>query len=174
MSQVALLKVAPVYSSKLVLDPALRRETRTLYGSLEQLPDQELPLLANHDPGKRIGTVRKMFRHPDVDGDWHAALVDVDDPPPTWLKVGTPVSFKFVTLSRTTAGGCETITRGLMLEVSVLSPGVEPAEPRARVATLERSSSPASGSPPAGGTVIRHKPGERLFRRNTGRILQVR
>jgi hypothetical protein len=54
--------------------------------------------------------------------------------------------------------GCEILRRGLLTEVSVLSPGCEPAEPLARVLTLHPTETKPRAEEiilPAGSLVVR-------------------
>ena len=150
-----MIRFAPVYRGDLVLDPVLRREGRTLYGAgaFVTIPDKEIPLLVDHDPDRQIGTVRELFKYENVDGRWHAALVDITDPPP-WLARRTPVSFSFIALSRSHLDGCKTVTRALVREVSIVSSALQPLEPGARVLTLDRTDTGPVGEVPADGQLL--------------------
>jgi hypothetical protein len=108
--------------------------------------EASVPLVVDHNVDKRVGTVRSLFPHPDTDGEWVAALCDVTDPP-DWLRRNTPASFKFITLLRHDFHGWNTVARAIVREVSVLSPGVEPADPGAKVLTFHREE-PKSPAPP--------------------------
>jgi hypothetical protein len=128
-------KIAQLYDSELVLDPRLRRQERVLFqpGSLRTHGD--VPLLIDHDPQQRVGTLRQLVEFPDTDGRWVAAIADVDDPP-AWLKRNTAVSIAYANLSETQANGCQRVLDALLAEVSILSPARKPAEPNARVLSL--------------------------------------
>jgi len=72
---------------------------------------------------------------------------------PAWLrKYETRASFGFSTLSRRTFSEGELIAKAFVSEVSILSPGVKPAEPLAEVLLFrpaEALRSPATGSGPS-------------------------
>jgi hypothetical protein len=87
--------------------------------------------------------VHELFELPDTDGLWLAARCTVTSPP-AWLKRGTRASFGFVRRSEQEIPGRCRVQCGYVTEVSVLRPGVEPAEPRAQVSLL--TSSPAAAS----------------------------
>ena len=67
--------------------------------------------------------------------------------------------------------GCEIARRGIIREVSVLSPSVEPAEPLAKVLTLHPTEPKTSTRVAAGDTLL--APG-RIVRRGIGQVLGVR
>lgn len=67
----------------------------------------------------------------DADGPWVVAIAEVTERP-SWLKRGTPASFEAI-CPRYCSFGNPILRSGLVTEVSVLSPGVEPAEPLAQV-----------------------------------------
>ncbi len=162
MSSSALIKIAPLYRGELVLDETLRREGRTLYqaGSLKLHGDAP-PVVIDHNPDRRIGVVRELTTLADVDGDWIAAYCTLDDPP-SWVKRGTPASFSSVTLSRTSANGCERVLSAIVDEVSVVSASHRAVESRAQVWSLrpvERSKVIVDGL---------------LLRPNSGVVLGVR
>jgi hypothetical protein len=66
------------------------------------------------------------------------AVCDVTDPP-SWLKRDTPASFEYRALRRSEFRGFRRVDQGLVSEVSILSPGVRPKEPAAKVLTLRPS-----------------------------------
>jgi hypothetical protein len=115
-------------------------------GSMELVPGA--PVLVDHDKARPIGFIKEIFNHPDTDGEWLCALTTITDPP-AWLKRGTAASISYATATRGSLGEAQRILRGLVTEVSVLSPGVRPAEPRARV-LREASNAPR----PCGGRRI--------------------
>jgi hypothetical protein len=135
-----MIRFAPIFSGELVLDPSRRQEGRVLYqaGAFVELPGKEIPVVVDHGD-KRIGLVRQIFRHADVGVDWHAALVDLTDPLPSWLRVGTGASFSYIPLSRTEHNGCERVLRAVIRELTLTSPTHEPREPAARVLTIQRT-----------------------------------
>jgi hypothetical protein len=102
------------------------------------------------------------------------ALAELDDAPP-WLQKGTPASISHSACHRTIYNGWEVIRDGLVTEVSVLSPGVKPAEPLAQLITFTRQESPPATTradrPSVAGEVFY---GGAVIRRNVGRVLAVR
>lgn len=178
MSYTSLFRFGPAATPNTILGDA-RRGGRVLYDQLSLCPGGEWPVLIDHNDAQPIGRVREIFRMEDTQPFelWHAALCDIDDPPPSWLKVGNPVSFAFSTLHRWEHNGWQIIRRGLVNEVSILSPGVAPAESLARVCTLSRQSqdSPLAVGPrnppkaAAGGELIVGG----IIRRNCGRVIAV-
>ena len=100
--------------------------------------------------------MNELFEHPDTDGLWLAASCTVSDPP-EWLKRGTGASVSFIDLHRQSIDGWERVLRGIVREVFVLSPSVEPAEPQARVCWLGEESPDRAAT----GEVIYGRPGER-------------
>jgi hypothetical protein len=77
--------------------------------------------------------------------------------PPGWLTRGTPGSFAFIPVqesSFTQPGDADHIRHGWITEVSILSPGTKPAEPRAKVTLLQPAKQPtppklAAARPPS-------------------------
>ena len=113
-------------------------------GALRLMPGSlETPVVIDHDTSRRVGFVRQLFEHPEVHDVWLSALVTITDPP-AWLKRGTPASISYHDFQRQAIGDSERILRGLIPEVSILSPGRRPAEPGARVATFHRTESSPS------------------------------
>jgi hypothetical protein len=104
-------------------------------------------VLIDHDDSKVVGRVRQLLRHPDTPwGLWLAALCDIDVPP-LWLKRGTACSFGFAPLNRQEYAGWQIVRRGLVNEISLLSPSVQPAEPLAQVLTFSSREVPPKANP---------------------------
>jgi hypothetical protein len=149
-----------------------RAEPSTAGGSLGFLPGRSsVPLLVNHDEGREVGVVHELVEWDDVDGTCLVARATVTDPP-DWLKRGVKASFAFAALSTSPTiqdtYGWKLVNRALVNEVSILSPGKEPAEPLAQVLLVERMA-----AAPAAGEVIHHPPGGVLVRRNIGRVTGI-
>ena len=133
-------------------------------------------LLVDHDDSREIGVVHHLWRWDWVDGPWVIAHVTVDNAP-SWLRRGTPASFAFRVVQRrelNIAGTqAEGIARGLVREVNILSPGTDPAEPRAEVLGLrqvsrtEYAQAPAQSEPAGevffGGGMIRRPAGGHII-----------
>lgn len=105
-----------------------------------------------------VGTVREIFEAPDSGGgDWYWASVELTYPP-GWLKRNGGVSWSHNALQTQDVNGTTRLLRGLITEVSILSPSVEPAEPRARVAWIGESQRASAAGPssdrPVAGEVI--------------------
>ena len=124
------------------------------------------PVLVDHDPSREVGYVLETFVAPDYKGgDWYWASVEITDPP-GWLKRNGGVSWSHNPLRELDVDGTTRLLRGIIHEVSILSPNVKPAEPRARVEWI--------GEPVTTvGEVIRHPPGTKFVRRGIGQVLGV-
>jgi hypothetical protein len=144
MSHDVTIKFAPIFTAERFSDPAWTRPGRTMCypGALKFLPGTTtVPLLVDHDDGREIGTVNRLFQMDWVDGPWICASATIDGDPPCWLERGNGASFGSRVLDRrevsvrdTTA---EVIAYALMDEVSVLITK-KPGEPRAAVLSVER------------------------------------
>lgn len=110
--------------------------------------EQDDALLIDHDDDRPIGRVHDLFELEDVDGWWWAVRVTVDEKP-WWLGRGTRASWRVRPIHRAALGHSERVLKGWIDQVSVLSPGVEPAEPFAQVMSLRESDEPAARSSPA-------------------------
>lgn len=167
----ALLRFAPVFDPRIIDDPRLARQTMVQRGALETIKrDQEIPVVVDHDMSRRIGTVREIFVAPDVTGgvvrEWHFASCELSDPP-GWLKRNGGVSWAWIPLQEQDVNGTTRLLRGLIDEISVLTPSAKPAEPCARVAWVgEEPSAPRE-------EVIYHPPGQ-LVRRYYETAITVR
>jgi hypothetical protein len=123
-------------------------------------------VVVDHDMSRRVGFVRELFEHQDVDGPWLAALVTIEHPP-AWLERGTAASISYHGSQRQAIGESERIFSGLIPEISILSPSRKPAEPGAQVATFRRAEAPAPaageeiiwGAAKYGGSVIKRDQG---------------
>lgn len=165
MSYDALVAIAPLLDAKRFRNPEWEKPGRDSYwgGSLQLLP-REVALLVNHEKHRQIGVVRALFELDWTDGKWVVADATVTDPP-EWLKRGTPASYgRHNVHANPTAEGAERVTRAFVSEVSVLSPGVEPAEPLARVITFapaEQPKAPPSLTPDRGEVIVHPTPARR-------------
>jgi hypothetical protein len=170
MTHSALIRFAPVFTRDRFDDPAWAKPGRTMYERLDFWPTKTCPLLVDHDDSKEIGTVTELSRMEWLDGPWFTAVARVTDAP-AWLKRGTRVSFGFSPLHTRDVhirdSRAEVIGRGLVNEVSVLSPGKRPAEPLAEVLSVRaHDGEPAAVRPSeraAAGEVIAH--GSAVLRR---------
>lgn len=147
MTWTALVKVAPILTHERQNSPGWTRPDRWLWRSnaLRILPSLATPkLCVDHDEEQVIGYVEDILRLEDVDGPWFMGRCVVTNPP-GWLKRGTPASLSSKILARSTFSE-DIICDGFVHEISVLSPGVRPAEPLARVELYKRSS-PAAPKP---------------------------
>jgi hypothetical protein len=163
MSHTAMLKLGRIFDGAMLHDLDSLPAGRVYFqrGSLRLMPNTAV--CVDHHEDRRVGIVREFFEHQDTDGQWLAALTTITDPP-AWLKRGTPASLSYIDLHTQTLGQASRVLRGLLIEASILSPGVRPAEARAGVATFHRDEDQVFYSAP--GTVIR--------RPNIGRVLGVR
>ena len=136
----------------------------------------EIPLLVNHDPDRRIGTVHELARMGWTDGPWVVARATVDDAP-AWLRTQRKASFGFIPHSTRTYSNGDLIAGALVREVTVLSPGRKPAEPCADVPLLRQVSPAAEGvasSLAAAGENIVNPTGAVLRRPGIGQVLGIR
>ena len=140
MNHTAVIKIGPLVTANALRHPCSVRAGRKLYqrGALEFLSVTGVPLLVDHDTSRQVGTVHELINFPDTDGEWIAARATITDKP-EWLKRGTRASFEFASLQDQQVGGWSRVLRGLVSEVTILSPGVRPLEPRAQVALLYRT-----------------------------------
>ena len=179
MTHAVCVKLAPVLTAERWDDPTWTRPGRDLYwsGSLRLLPGKPTPIVRDHDMDEVLGTVTELATMPFTDGLWIVARGVVDDPPPWLRQYQTKASFGHWTVHATPhADGCERVTSVIVKEVSLLR-DLEPAEPLAHVALLQRStaiSTPKTraSAQPADGEVI-HTPGA-ILHRPGGQIIGVR
>jgi hypothetical protein len=179
VSYTAGIAIAPVVTLERVNDLQWNRPDRWLYerAALRFVPSRDtVPLRVDHDEDSAIGTVHQLSYLDWVDGPWIYALATIDDPP-KWLQRGTKASvgMKAPRVRAATFDAHENVVSWAIVdEISVLSPGVEPREPRAQVLSLSRTESPAavttSGRAVAGEVILGN---ERIIRRNVGTILAV-
>jgi hypothetical protein len=188
------IQVAPLFTAERLA--AGIGDGRTLYAreSLRFKPaDETIPLLVDHDHEREVGVVREFVVWDEIDGPWFVARASVTKPP-GWLKRGTPASLSFHSMGRASsesrqvyeaivrrgiadakpAGEWEYVERALVGEVSILSPGVQPAEPLAKVLLVERADSPvAVPDRSVAGEQVIHGDGRLLRRPAIGRVLGV-
>lgn len=173
MTVSAILRAAPIATFEEFSQPdTVRHHEMYDRGALKPLPGRELseiPVLVDHiKDATPIGRVTGI-RTDDcwTGGTWLWVHVEITNPP-TWLGKGSGVSIGRSAYSTRTpwGAGWDLIQKAILTEVSILSPGVKPAHPRARVEWIGKPESPATGRtdrrPPAGGVVI-HSP--RVIRR---------
>jgi hypothetical protein len=165
----ALIRFAPLTTLERVNSEAWKG-TRTMYDSHSRVctGEDELPLIVDHDDTKVIGVVRSLDRFEDVDGPWLTALARIYERP-AWLKRNTPVSFGYGSAGTSrNVFGCEILRRGIVSEISLLSPGVEPAEPGAKVLTINRDETAALDP----GDRVSYG-GRMIYRPGIGQVLSV-
>jgi hypothetical protein len=146
MSHTALIRFAPLTTLERVNDERWKRPGRTMYdhGALTFAPGKSsVPLLVDHAKEREIGVVHTLTRYEDTDGPWLAAIAEITELP-CWLrKYESKASFGYLPAGTSNdVFGCEIARRGLVTEVSVLSPGCKPAEPLAQVLTLNPTETP--------------------------------
>jgi hypothetical protein len=154
VSDRALIAFAPLVTLQRVNDPAWQHRTMYDPSALTLAPGHtSAPVLVNHDERRAVGTVDRLVRHEDVDGPWLACLATIDRSP-GWLQRDTRVSFGYKPAGRGEAFGCEITRRGLITEVSLLSPDQQPAEPLARVLSIQPAETNSTAGPPAGSELL--------------------
>ena len=120
------------------------RSCRTLFQTRNlTLMPRGAPVLVGHDSEREVGVVDELVEWPDTDGLWLFARCTINAPP-TWLRRGTKASFECLPLQEQRMGDWNRIMRGLVREVSILQPGLQPAEPRAGVWLLQRAAETTS------------------------------
>jgi hypothetical protein len=133
----ALLRFAPVFTPLLAYDDALRREYMIERGAIVPSSySKPTPVIVNHDEGRQIGTVRSFAVYDDVISGKRCApfyFAHVDLTGPTAMQRGDGVSWGFRILREMELAGTKLIRSALINEVSVLTPGMKPAEPLAKV-----------------------------------------
>jgi hypothetical protein len=148
------VQFAPLATLERMNDPTWNRAGRTLYdsGSLSFLPNKTgVPLLVDHEKSRHVGIVNRLYRSEEPSGPWLCATARVTSPP-SWLTRDTPASFAFLPVqesSFTQPGDADHIRKGWIKEVSILSPGTNPAEPHAKVTVLlpAEQPKPATSTP---------------------------
>lgn len=166
-----LIRLAPVVTVRELQEPESARPPMFQEGSLVSL-HRETPVVVDHRKSDVVGRVLEFFAYDDAQGGrWHWAHCEITAAP-DWLRRGGPCSFAYSKLGEQDMGTWTRVLRAAVHEVSILSPGVEPREPRARVAWItpaaERSVSAAREQ------VIHHPRGTKLVRRGIGQVLGVR
>jgi hypothetical protein len=95
--------------------------------------------------------------------------------PPAWLRTGSGVSISRSAYSRRDPGaGWGLIRKALLSEVSILSPGVEPAFPGAQVVWIGDPQPPASKTDRTAADEILYGDGTTITRYGIGQVLGVR
>jgi hypothetical protein len=182
MTVVCILRAAPVATNADLLEPE-KVEHHELYARSALEPVRELadvPICIDHFKVPAIGHVTALRTDDDLygAGTWIYIHARIDDPP-SWLRKGTPVSIARASVQSRTPWDAEWshVQRAILNEVSLLSPGLKPAHPGARVEWIGAAErSPAAERPDrrfAAGEVL-HDSGQRLVRRGIGQVLGVR
>jgi hypothetical protein len=145
----ALLRLCRVYDLREI---AADNETpRTYYETNALYPHPSgVEVWVDHDGDQVIGRVSSQFIAEDyVDGcgmrRWHMAEITGDLP--GWVKRGVGVSIGTKGQHSYNLGAVTIMGRGILEEVSVLGPGMTPANPGAQVAYVRDSAAPPGGRP---------------------------
>ncbi len=134
---------------------------------------RDVPVIVDHDDDDVIGRVLEFYDADDAAGGrWRWARCEITSPP-AWLRMNGGVSFGYASLQKQDMGAWSRVLRAPILELSLLSPSRQPAEPRARVAWIGPEDSPMERT--SAGEEVLHLPAGQLLRRpNVGRVLGVR
>jgi hypothetical protein len=142
MTWEAIVRFTPAYDTRAFDDagPGVRPEMVVSEGALNKLKFSEpTPVVIDHDDERVVGHVEVAWVAEDVDygtrvRKWHFASCELNEKP-SWLERGGGVSWSYHPLHDYTAWGTDTkvLTSCVLREISLLSPGVRPAEPLARV-----------------------------------------
>jgi hypothetical protein len=132
MSRRCVVRLGRIYAGECAdqIPPGLLRYSS---GGMK-LMHKTVPLLEDHEEGKRIGTVDQLITFDDVDGLWLAARAELYPDAGAWVKRGTPASFYSIVLNESSFVD-RWIVGGYVAEVSLLH-RERPAEPGARVTLL--------------------------------------
>ena len=106
--------------------------------------DGEIPIVVDHDMGRVVGRVTHLRTDEYVGPgkvDWWAAHADISDPP-SWLKKQGGVSWDCLPLSEQDVNGTRRVLKGILREISILSPSLKPAEPLAQVTWIGQPETP--------------------------------
>ena len=172
MSVSALFRLVPVYDARIINDPKLARSFMVQRGAFEMISrDGEIPVVVDHaderEEANVIGRVRELYIAPDVTGgvarDWYFASAELTDAP-GWLKRNSGVSWSHIPLRTQDVNGTTRLLRGVITEVSVLSPSVRPAESMARVVLVRSPAALPTSDRAVAGEVIYTPHGKPLRR----------
>ena len=136
MTYEAAIAILPATSLERLNDPAWLTPDRLMADAsgIKLFPRREpVALLVDHDKQRPIGSVKSLMRLDAADpaGKWVVAIVEVTERP-DWLRRGTPAS-PALNCSRMCSFGNPILRSAYVTEVSLLTPGLEPAEPDAKV-----------------------------------------
>lgn len=151
----AILRFTPAWTLRAFDDPRFVREYMVDRKALQPVSLMNpTPVLVDHDAERVVGHVTAFkvidevipARGGCVVAPWHVAFVDIDKPP-SWLKRGGGVSWAWNLSHEWEPPEVSTtvLMRGLIREVTLVSPAMEPAEPLAQVCWVDdkKPSSPA-------------------------------
>lgn len=138
-----LVRIAKVIADDVWDDPEAIGPDRELFWprALKLRPTATpVPVRVDHIKTRDIGRVTALSDVKDIDGRWVIAHCDVDEPP-VWLRRDTPASMSWCNLGPRVPmpGGWTRHISGMATKVSLLSPGMQPAEPGAKVWHIERA-----------------------------------
>ena len=146
MSVVAILRAAPIATNTESMEPeAVTHFEMYARDALHPRPGRELtdiPVRVDHRKDVSVGRVTALRADTCVGGPrgtWQYVHVEISDPPP-WLREGTPVSISRAAYSSRTPWDADwlLVQKAILSEVSILSPGQEPAHPAACVEWMGR------------------------------------
>jgi hypothetical protein len=106
---------------------------------------ESVPLLIDHDEGRRIGTVESLDEFEDTDGRWITARWELYPDAPEWIRRGTGASWAYKAARRSSY--VEGYVYGAFVTEVTLVQEQVPLEPRARVALLYEPEPPARPLP---------------------------
>jgi hypothetical protein len=108
-----------------------RPSSGTGMNGMKLWPVGTIPLLVDHDQGKRIGLVLALDTFAETDGDWLVARADLYSDAPDWIRRGTPASFKSELLHESSV--VDGYVYGAYVQEVSLLQHAKPAEPGAKV-----------------------------------------
>jgi hypothetical protein len=132
----AVVRLGKIYSGERTEDipKGLLRYGRPGSSGMKLWPIGTVPVLIDHDEGKRIGTVSDLQVYDYIDGNWLVARCELYPDAPGWIRRRTPASFYSMCLEESSF--VDGLVYGAYVrEVSLLQ-REKPAEPGARVELL--------------------------------------
>ena len=154
MTVVAILRAVPIATNAESMNPeGVTHFEMYARDALHPLPGCELtdvPVRVDHVKEASVGRVTGLRVDTCVggpSGTWQYVHVAIDDPP-GWLRVGTPVSISRACYQSRTPWDADwlLVQRAILTEISLLSPGHEPAHPAACVEWVGKRE-PAAAAP---------------------------
>jgi hypothetical protein len=159
VSYSAVIRLGPLVSEEALRDPASEERGRDIYQRGAMSLVRDAPVLVNHLDGLEVGSVEELWEWNEGPGGWLVARCTITAEL-LWLRVGTKASVGWAPLRHQAMrdGGWNRVLRGLVTEVSILTPDIAPADRMAQVVLLnplERVATVATSSVRSGSLDVR-------------------